>query len=76
MVVISNAQSSDDEGTMGVDVEVISSNDDEQMDADEGEVTEQQKKVAEAAGLGEQVRKLFFISFYQGCQVCDFSAKC
>uniref|UniRef100_A0A914DQR9 NAC-A/B domain-containing protein n=2 Tax=Acrobeloides nanus TaxID=290746 RepID=A0A914DQR9_9BILA len=55
MVVITNAQSSDEEGTMGVDVEVISSNDDEQMDADEGEVTEQQKKVAEAAGLGEQI---------------------
>lgn len=33
-----------------------SSSDDEMPELEEGEVTEQQKKVAEAAGLSEQVK--------------------
>lgn len=53
MVVIKNAHSSDEESP--IDVENASSADENQMEVDEGEVTEEQKKVAEAAGLGDQV---------------------
>lgn len=46
MVLTKDAHSSDEEGTVG---------EENQMDVDEGGVTEAQRKVAEAAGLGEQV---------------------